>query len=638
MHPPNRELMKMIIKPMYLVFFLMISVVSCNNEELFIEPVAEVVVDVPEDTPAEDTETTINATLPCDFTLDTVQANTTVIINCIMDLGGATINLPANVTIVYEGGDIINGTLNFSDNTVISGELLNSSITITGSKPQMKDTTFNFDPERWGIVEGKVSDDVALNNKEILQLIIDQTKEMGITTFEIDKLDAYFKVDLYYGQREANAKAGISIPSNFHFKMNDNTFLRVQPNAAPFYTLISTWLTENTTISGGHLVGDRYEHDYSPVIDITGTNRDTHEYGQIIHILGSENIQVENVDISDPTGDGIVMHSETLRQPDGTLYPGKKETKNVIIKNCKITRARRNGISFLDGRFITIDNCTISDTGKGDRALDASGTKIASSSGTAPMYGIDLEAIRTRSADGTLERTALIEMVSIKNSHFRGNHFGDIVLYTCNDVTLENNTFDAMVANFAADNIIIRNNIFEARLESDGKPYSRALLLLSRLSPLGKEFNYSYEISNNKINGYESGMILSGTDFKVYNNEISNCGGGIKIGDLIDAQIHDNKVYSRGQFGVGLVARGGLVQNVSVYNENYDVNYRPIDFRNHNDAPSEDHDYLKIFDCTFNSEGNRDVYLDNSHYIQFDNITSNVGIEIVNGSTNIIQN
>ena len=66
MHYPNRELMKMIIRPMYLILVFMISL-SCNNEELFVEPVTEVIdepVDDEEQDP-EDTDDGVYATEPC---------------------------------------------------------------------------------------------------------------------------------------------------------------------------------------------------------------------------------------------------------------------------------------------------------------------------------------------------------------------------------------------------------------------------------------------------------------------------------------------------------------------------------------------------------------------------------------------
>src|SRR5690606_35890030 len=54
------------------------------------------------------------STTPCDFTLSGIESNATVEIDCRMDLGGQTITLPAGVALTFKGGEIINGTLNFS--------------------------------------------------------------------------------------------------------------------------------------------------------------------------------------------------------------------------------------------------------------------------------------------------------------------------------------------------------------------------------------------------------------------------------------------------------------------------------------------------------------------------------------------
>src|SRR5690606_5754780 len=119
--------------------------------------------------------------------------------------------------------------------------------------------------------------------------------------------------------REKNAAASIQLPSNFNLVMSNNTFLRVQPNASATYTLMSVHLKENTTITGGNLIGDRFEHNYAPTIDEVGLARNTHEWGHLLFIIGSQKIVIDNVNLSNATGDGLVFHSQTLRNNDGTL-------------------------------------------------------------------------------------------------------------------------------------------------------------------------------------------------------------------------------------------------------------------------------------------------------------------------------
>ncbi|MFH4965329.1 right-handed parallel beta-helix repeat-containing protein [Gaetbulibacter sp. M235] len=639
--------MKTFFSPMLIALFFVLTTLSCNNEEIFSEEPVNGVVDpdttVDTNAPSEDTnDSTVDTTLPCSFGLDSVQSGDTIVINCMLDLGGQTVNLPSNVTIVYEGGDIINGTLHFSDNTIISGELLNSSVTLMGSTPQLKDTTFQFDPQRWGIVEGVVSDEVALKNKEILNNIIQNTKKLGISVFVIDKMDAYFKVDLNNNSREKNAANAIQIPSDFELKMNDDTFLRVQPNGSAFYTLMSIFLTDNSIVSGGHLVGDRFEHNYAPVIDEAGEIRDTHEYGHLLWIIGSHNVVVDNLNLSKATGDAILFHAKTLRNPDGALGSGNREVNYAIVENCTISECRRNGISFLDGRNVTIDNCRIIDTGKGEQAYDGSGNKIASSAGTAPRYGIDLEAIRTRNADGSLNETAIIENITIKNSTLTGNESGDIVLFTANDVVIENNYFDKWVSNFASYNVAILNNTFESR-----DPSIFAIGIQSYFDPFGEELNHHYQISNNTIKNYGVGIRVAGKNQSISNNIIKDCTTGIfLISNLFDSSFSGNTITSNLEvsFGYKNFYNTQSINNVTISNETINVKNRPLSLIHLLDESTLSTSQITFKSCNFNTTNiGFKLHVDYGKNIKFDGNTSNTDFEIKNSeniglTNNIIGN
>ena len=322
--------------------------------------------------------------------------------------------------------------------------------------------------------------------------------------------------------------------------MSDDTFLRVQPNGSATYTLMATYLTDNTKITGGHLIGDRFEHDYAPITDDQGVERNEHGWGFLLWIIGSHNIEVDNVNLSKATGDGLVFHSKTLRNNDGTLSANNRETNNVLIKNLNIDQCRRNGISILDGRNITIDNCNITNTGNGTQAYDNNGAKIYSTDGVAPRYGLDMESIRTRNADGTLNETALIEDITVKNSNFTGNEAGDIVLYTANQVIVENNYFDKWISNKASHNVAITNNTFESR-----DPSFFAIAINSFIDPFGKELNHDYLIKGNKIKNYSVGIRVAGEKQEVSNNIITDCTTGIYfISDLINSDFKYNTITS----------------------------------------------------------------------------------------------
>jgi hypothetical protein len=562
----------------------------------------------------------------------------------LLDLSGETISLPTNVNIEYAGGDIINVTIVFSEGSIISGELLNSSLNIEGTLPQLKDPVFNFVTSRWDLIEGVVSDDVALNNRNIFQDIIYQTKLMNADVFNVDALDVYFRVELdYQGRKTRLEDSAINIPSDFHLKMSDNTFLRVQPNKLPWYTLIKLPVSNNVIISGGHLVGDRFEHDYSPFTDQFGINRDHHTFGALLYIIGSENIVVDNVHFSDPTGDAIMFHGEGLRQNDGTLSPGYSETNNVIIKNSTIIRARRNGISFLDGRDITIDNCIISDTGQGEQAYDSAGNKIASSSGSDPRYGIDLEAIRTRAADGSLQRTALNEDISIKNSMFTGNEKGDIVVFTANDVIIENNNFDSAVRSFASDYIIVRNNNFRSR-----ELYSNVAVSIQSFvhfqneeDTQGKELNHHWQVYNNSIKEYSKGLAIAGQNQEIRNNVIENCEIGVfLIGNLWDSTFNGNNIVSNmaSSRGYRNINNAQNNRNILISNETISVQKRPLDLFVLNEGSDLSTAQISIKNCILNSaktSWDHTNFIKKSKNITLEGNVSNTEFEVVD-SENIV--
>ena len=625
--PRIKNFMKTFFSPMLIALIFVLTTLSCNNEEIFSEDPVNTVVDpdtsVDTDTPAEDTnDSTVNTTLPCSFGLDSVQSGDTVVINCMLDLGGQTVDLPPNVTIVYEGGDIINGTLNFSDNSVISDELLNPSLTLSGTKPLLKDTSFNFDPQRWGIVEGKVNDEVASKNREILNSILIKAKDLGITTFTIDKMDAYFDVSSRVNNPKIKSESAILIPSDFELKMSANTYIRVQPNNAHAYALIMVYKGDNINISGGNLLGDRWEHDYSPVIDLYGNEYKTHEWGHMLQIAGGKNITVDGVDISDATGDGFDLHGSDIRNLDGTPRNGEYISENVTLKNCIVNNSRRNGLSLLDGNGILIENCSIKNTGLGE---NPSGVDY-SSAGTWPKYGVSFEAWRVRNSDGTLNEYEKIENVTLRGNTFTGNSGGDIVLYTCSFVTIEDNYFDSKIANKASNNITIKNNTMEARVEN-GIPQEYGILLNSLLDPNGQEFNNNYTISGNKINGYKNAMILSGENYEIYNNILTGFKTGISLGKLKNSNFYNNDLNTNVATSYGYSSRGGIIFKVNVNDEKITATRRAIDFYN----VIANLDNNLIFDnCKFVSTDNKSNNISDSENITIKNSQLNTQIDILN--------
>ncbi|WP_308991954.1 right-handed parallel beta-helix repeat-containing protein [Mariniflexile litorale] len=595
---------------MYFLFFLVLPIVSCNNEELLDEPIIEVIEEpiVPED--EDDPDPIASIDTPCDFKLADAVANATVIINCVMDLDGQTISLPAGVTLIYEGGDIINGTINFGSSNTISGELLNSTLVIGGSKPQLKDATFNFNPKRWGIVEGKVSDAVALKNKTILQNTIDQTKLMGVSTFSIGKMDAYFAVGLY-GTPKDLANNAIHLDSNFNLVMSDETTLRVQPNDWPFSILIGLYESDNVTITGGNLIGDRWEHDYKVIVSGT-INRSSHEWPVLLQISGSENVIVDNVNMSDSTADAFV-----LGNPNGYRFNGSKYNKNIVVKNCTMTRSRRNNISVTDADDSTIDNCVITDAGLGDKILDSNGNTIHSSAGVLPRTGIDIEPFIGGEDPNNLVYYARVQRLTIKNCTFTGNSNASIIEYAGEDTVIESNFSDAgFGANHGWRTKFINNTLVSAKNREGA----------------GITTGYSegfYEVKGNSISGFRVGIIANGESGTVSNNTIKDFNVGIQPSNSTNFTFKSNII--NGTDGVGISAFNITAGSFMFSDNNITVDKSPV---NWNATQSQS----SIFDNNKFIARNRGgyVWIKNSNNVNLkNNIITNATI-LTDGAENFI--
>jgi len=567
--------------------------------------------------------------VPCEFNLEGLDSDTTVTINCQIDLKGKTIDLPSNSLLEYNGGKIYNGTLNFvGENSTIDGRLLNSDLEVTGNV-SLQNENFYFDPKQWdNIVQGKISDDMALENTININSIITLVNSIGARTFTIDEFDAFFDVRSYRINAEHQIEQSISLPSDFNLNMSSKTNLRVQPNNAPAYALIGVFKGSNINISGGNIYGDRFEHDYSPINDTSGNSRNSHEWGFVLQIAGGKNITIDNVNIFDASGDGFYVRGSSIRNEDGSPG-GSVISEDILMKNCIIKRSRRNGISLIDGNGIIIENSEILDTGLGE---NPPGVEF-SAAGTLPKAGVDLEAYRER-VDGVLREYNRIENVIFRGNRFSNNQRGDIDLYTCNDVLIENNTFDGAIGNTASFNITIRNNSFVARIQEDGTPFPRAINIRSyKVGDM--ELNYNYEIYGNIIDGYTNAINLSGEDFTVYDNTLTNFKNGIGLGTINKGEFYNNNLISNWSNSLGYHSREADLFSVIVNDEYVETERHP--FRIIKSQGISD-TQLKFYSCEFISSGIKDNLVENSENILIESCTLNTDVEIVNSKDIVLKN
>lgn len=531
----------------YLYFISALVFAACDDaisiEEEVITPPEEVIPD-----PIPDEENT-----PQDFDFKTTQANDTLNIAYSHDLGGQTINVASNVVFNHNGGEIVNGTLVFQEGK-IDGKLLNHKLKIKG-KPALAGTTFKFEKSKWNIVEGEVSDEVALTNKETLQNVINDAKSLGAEVFQIDDLDAYFKIssdrNLITGRDDA-----IKIPSDFTLEMTENTHLRVQANRYARYQLLSILGVSNVTITGGNLHGDRDYHDYTP-ITVNGNTFTAHEWGHLISIETGINVKIDNVHLSHAAGDGVDIHSLKFAfDPD---YVG---SNNITVTDCVFDSNRRNNLSVTDGFNIIIENNTF---------LNA-GVDTQLSHGVEPGCSVDVEAVRTRNASGELVFYQLAKDITIRNNTESGSKVGAFTVAIGMNVLIENNTVEGSIGFTFGSGVKIKGNKIT-------KPRSAAI---SGGKPVYSDTVYGNEISGNIISNASLGIVLYNQDVKVFDNEIKNCKTGISVKNLKDAEIYNNTIESNISTSYGIYAHISTADNVAIRNNNINIPYKPIAFVNVN--------------------------------------------------------
>ena len=607
---PNFYFMKPILNPMLFIFIVILSAVSCNKDELFVDTTADTtVIDTPTDSTTvgdgtvNDNNPIVTTTIPCDFSLDTVLANDTVIINCILDLGGQTFNLPTGVSIIYEGGDLINGTLNFSDSSIISGELLNSSVTLGGSTPQLKDATFQFYPGRWEIVEGPTTSDIALRNRNILEDMFLRTKSMGATTFSIDKMDAYFEVtkvtSTTSNQNWYPSVEAINIPSDFNLVMTDNTILRLQPNSrGNSGVLMAVRDVSNVTVTGGVLYGDRNEHVYNNV----------GEDGQLLFMIhGAQNIVLDGIKMTMGSAGGLNINGLNF-----SYQPDYNPSFNILVKNCVFDNNRRMNTSITDGYNIIIENNTYLNAGQPN----------AFSEGGNVGYAINIEALRARDANGDLLLYERAYDITIRNNMERGSRIGAVVITIGENVTIENNDFESKVNTAFTSGSKIKNNTFTASTESAKAP-------AINIGGVG-ETVFNNEVSGNTITGYGVAISAYYRNLRIFDNIINDCGTGIQIKSFSDSEIFNNTITSTQTGSKGIMAHVTDVNNVNIYNNNIDVKASILYFVNLNQNLLNENYIVNVYDNNFISTAA--AVFSNASGVVFNNNISSSRVQIANSS------
>jgi len=193
--------------------------------------------------------------------------------------------------------------------------------------------------------------------------------------------------------------AALTMKSNVTLHLATNATIQLSANNFDECYVVGLSSIANARIKGGKIYGDRVAH--------TG---ETGEWGHGIFIADSENIIIDGTAVYDCWGDGIYV---------GT-YTEVGYAQSVVIKNFSIDNCRRNGISVISAKQLTIQD--------GD---------ITNIDGADPQCGIDFEPDYA---------TQFLQGITVKNLNITGcTHLGVLFAYgifkdTANnsDVTLDN--------------------------------------------------------------------------------------------------------------------------------------------------------------------------------------------------------
>lgn len=534
-----------------LILFVSLIFTACTTDETIdrieleqekdpVTSVPDEEIDDPQNTPDEEKpeepeEPDVTATDTCYFQdLEFVSGSTTKI-NCLLDLQGQAVTVPANVTLEFDGGDIFNGTMNFSGGN-IDGRLLNSELTLKGNV-SMIGNEFDFYADRWGIIEGNVTREIAEDNKiimnELLQFL--PTIVDGTVDFNIDKFDAYFRVDGVNEHGLELSTLGVKIPSNYNLNFTDNTHFRMYPNGGKKPTLIYIGGgVENIKLTGGKFIGDRDEHDYSD-----GT---THEWGHLLRIGGATNVTITGAEFTDATGDGVDVHGF-----GHTFDPNHVQSTQIYITDNTFIRNRRNQISVTSGTDVYIEY---------NDFIDAS-IHTSGSDGIAPGFAIDIEAYKANGLD-----YEIAEYIYIRNNVEIGSRVGSFTIHTGDFITIEDNNVENFMSYSNTHSSTIQDNVITA--VDDNQINGGVGILAGRFDRY--DLNYNNKILRNEINGYGTGIVVTNVDVTVAENELTNCLRGIVLEELKRAEIYDNKIFSTrsGSTGYSSGAAANYIDDVTI--------------------------------------------------------------------------
>lgn len=335
--------------------------------------------------------------------------NTVYVVRYDFCLGGATITLPKNSTLKFEGGSIDNGTIVGNNSCIISDidkTILGKDLVIEGTWniEHIYDKWFAFDSSADFLSNQIITNILALSNDNVYNTI----------HFDADR--TYYFENTYKGKTNLGddvrpnywllntpdydfLRIFTGFTSNTHLIVNNT--IQMLPTNQGAYFIFHIEGKSNIEISGtGTINADAKDHLYTD--PFAGTDY-YGEWGHIFNFRSCDNIVIRDITVGYAFGDALAF-SNIAYNNNGTKAAGPA-TKNVLIDGVKVLYARRNGIA-LGGNNYTITNVYFEGCGSDEIK------------GTAPMAGIDFENDYTE-----VEPSGVCSNVSMSSCKFKNNKY-----------------------------------------------------------------------------------------------------------------------------------------------------------------------------------------------------------------------
>ncbi len=316
-----------------------------------------------------------------------------------IDLEGKTLQLPLGTTLLFRDGKLYNGTLIGDKTKILPDRSSCLGMILKGAwiSPSIDDSWFD---------EQYLDDNVIMSNINTLQ------SDEVVNTIHLYR---DYMIDI-----DSMSYSAIVLKSNT--ALHIHSVIRIKPNSYAKYGIIDITNKHNVSVEGGKVMGDVGKHKY-----ISNT---TSEWGMGINIIASQNVSISDLTVSLCTGDGIYLGG--YREEKFNVFDNA--CKSIYINNVICDKNRRQGLSIVHAKDVTIRNCQFSNTGFVEF--------------TNPGHGIDIEPNISNN------RNMSVSDISIIGCSFINNKGKDVSTahYYCSET--EGNI----------KNIIINNSFFDSEI------------------------------------------------------------------------------------------------------------------------------------------------------------------------------